>query len=533
MCDFQDHQPAPAPDDFDLELQPEGDGRRRSVAVELVEIAEEHYHLGVSPSHEHFAFRAEQPHIALMLGEGRQGLKSELARRFYETKKRTAPTQALTDALRVLEGNAENTTPEELHLRVAEREGDVYIDQADAAGTVFRISGGSWSKQATAPVKFRRTRLTKPLPNPVDHPEGAAGVIDLFEHLNVSEDDYRPVLAWLVATLIAPNIPHPVLALLAEQGTAKSTTTKRLVQMVDPSVVPFRVAPQGEEKWITAAVGSWVVAIDNASSISPWFSDALCRAVTGDGDVKRMLYSNNDLVVVQFRRCVIINGIDLGGLRGDLADRLLSVDLHRIREQDRRSESELNEAWDRSYPALFSALLDFSAAVHQQLPTVRLHHMPRMADFTRVLTAVDRVADKLGLPGPSAADRFTRRAERLAEDSLHSDPFIIGMLTLAGSGEIQSKTSGEILKMVEHAQEVDNLLWRPPRNWPGTARAVTGLLRRNAPQMLKTGWQVDDDAGRNKDGIIKWTIEKLTGAEASPLAPPLTSPQVRPAMISG
>ncbi len=68
--------------------------------------------------------------------------------------------------------------------------------------------------------------------------------------------------------------------------------------MVDPSVVPFRVAPQGEEKWITAAVGSWVVAIDNASSISPWFSDALCRAVTGDGDVKRMLYTNNDLVVV-------------------------------------------------------------------------------------------------------------------------------------------------------------------------------------------------------------------------------------------
>lgn len=521
MSVFQDHQPAPAPDNFELEDQAENQTPvKRSMAVELVELAEKHYQLGVSPSNDHFAFRADQPHLARMLREGRQGLRTELARRFYDTEGRAASQQALADALRILEGKAEDTTPENLHLRVAEHEGAIYIDRGDTAGTVFRITEGRWNIQFDAPVKYRRTQLTVELPEPVGHPRGAAGIMDLFNHLNVAEADHRPVLAWLVSTLIAPEVPHPVLALLAEHGTAKSTATRRLGQMVDPSAVQVRTAPQGEEKWLTTAAGSWVVGVDNASSIAPWFSDALCRAVTGDGDVKRRLYSDGDLTVVQFRRCIIINGIDLGGLRGDLADRLLAVDLHRILKKDRRAEEELNKAWDKDYPALFSSLLDFSAAVHDRLPTIKLERMPRMADFARILAAVDQVADELGMPGESAFDRFTRRAERLAEDSLHSDPFIMGVLELAATGEIKAKTSGEILGLVEQAKQSGEVSWtRPAKSWPRTPRAVTGLLKRHVPQMVNTGWIVDDDGGRNKDGIIKWTIEQERETAAPPPAP--------------
>ena len=41
------------------------------------------------------------------------------------------------------------------------------------------------------------------------------------------------------------------------------------------------------------------------------------RVLDGDGNVKRALYSDAGLAVVKFRRCVVINGIDLGALRGD------------------------------------------------------------------------------------------------------------------------------------------------------------------------------------------------------------------------
>ena len=63
------------------------------------------------------------------------------------------------------------------------------------------------------------------------------------------------------------GLPHPILTLFGEQGTAKSTLTKRLVSLVDPSPVPVRKPPKDGEAWISAAQGSYVVGLDNLSSI--------------------------------------------------------------------------------------------------------------------------------------------------------------------------------------------------------------------------------------------------------------------------
>lgn len=44
-------------------------------------------------------------------------------------------------------------------------------------------------------------------------------------------------------------------------------------------------------------------------------------------------------------------------------------------------------------------------------------------------------------------------------------------------------------------RSTDRLLerWRAPKGWPGNARAVTQLLRRQAPPMRKAGWTATDD----------------------------------------
>jgi hypothetical protein len=52
------------------------------------------------------------------------------------------------------------------------------------------------------------------------------------------------------------------------------------------------------------------VVLDNISGIPDWLSDALCRAVTGDGMVRRRLYENDDLTVLAFRRVVALTSID-------------------------------------------------------------------------------------------------------------------------------------------------------------------------------------------------------------------------------
>ena len=92
---------------------------------------------------------------------------ARLARRYFAENDRVAPQQALADACMVLEGYAAQETPQRVHLRVAEHDGVVYLDMGDTDANIIEIGDGAWRITNTAPVLFRRTRLTMAMPNPV------------------------------------------------------------------------------------------------------------------------------------------------------------------------------------------------------------------------------------------------------------------------------------------------------------------------------------------------------------------------------
>jgi hypothetical protein len=347
-------------------------------------------------------------------------------------------------------------------------------------------------------VVFKRTELTAPMPDP----ERGGDLHRLWDFINVAEPDRPIVLAFMVAALIQPDVPHTILAFIAEHGSAKSTTTKRVVSLTDPSVVPLRMPPRDIDTWITGANGSWVVALDNLSQIPDWLSDALCRAATGDGNVKRQLYTDTGLSVIQILRCVILNGIDMGGLNGDLTDRLILADLERITEADRRDETELKAEWLQAHPAILAGLLDLAAKVHHRLPTIRVDRLPRMADYAKVLACIDEIHHTEGL------QRYRERATHLVADSVASDPFIAAMQ--ARNYTCTNAKAATILAEVKPAQD------RPPQDWPKTARDVTTRLSRHAPALRALGWRVENDGGQNKSKATQWTITAPKAAGGSP-----------------
>jgi hypothetical protein len=228
-----------------------------------------------------------------------------------------------------------------------------------------------------------------------------------------------------------------------------------------------------------------------SGTVQAWLSDCLCRASTGDGSVKRALYTDHDVAVMAYRRCVFVNGVDLIVDRGDLAERVVVVDLRRV--QTRRPEDELAEAWDTARPGLLGALLDLAAAVHERLPAIHVDDLPRMADFAKVLAAVDEVQGTEGLK------RYRERSQRAAADTLDA-PFIAELVTRRYSAD--GETSAELLTYLRPTAPD----WRPPRGWPKNARAVTGLLTRHAPALRALGWEVDNDQGRNEQHATKWTV---------------------------
>lgn len=467
------------------------DTDKKSVAARLVAMAEERYLLGVSEDGEPFGADRARPHLAILLRAGKAGLRAELASRYFAETGTVAGGQALTDATLVLEGLAATRTPERLHLRVAEHRGTSYVDTGRTDGTIICIRAGTWSVTDAAPVRFLRTKLTAAMPLPPP-----TGDVDaLWDFINITVEDRPVLLAALIAALIQPDVPHPVLALFAEQGSAKSTTTRMLVDLIDPSPVALRQPPRDADSWVTAASGSWVVALDNLSAIPPWLSDSLCRAATGDGNVKRALYTDADLAVVKFRRCVIINGIDVGAVRPDLAERMAMIDLRRIERHMRQPEATMRQLWRTALPGILAGLLNLAATVHHRLETIVVDDAPRMADFGRVLACVDEVLSSDGLR------RYGSRSDQLSEDSLSGISFV-EQLRHRIREPLRSQSGADLLTLVTPTREH----WHRPKDWPRNGREVTSLLRRHAPALRRLGWAIDDDAARNHRNVLLWTI---------------------------
>jgi hypothetical protein len=454
----------------------EAGGKKPSAASRLVTLARDRYDLVTSEDGRPYAVAKDGPNLALPL-RGRAGLRQRIARLFTDTTGGEVPSQsALADALTVLEGVADATDPVPVHLRVGSAGDTIVVDLGTADGKCVTVSALGWQVAERSPVLFRRSGAMAPMPTPVLDGDGLAKLHGL---LNMDEPTFRQLVAWLVAAWI-PHIPHPVLTFKGEQGTGKSKTAQMVVNLIDPSPASKRSQPRDIKAWSAQAFNSWALCLDNVSTIPPWLSDTLCKAVTGDGIVDRALYTDDDVVVLSFRRVLAMTTIDAGALAGDLAERLLMLELQLIDADRRRTEEELDAAFEAVRPAVLGALLDLLASVLALLPSVRLETMPRMADFARVLAAVDQVQ------GWDTLSAYLATSANVATDALEGDPFGAAVAALVDQAGTWRGTAAQLLETLAAPGMV-----RPP-GWPKDATRAGGRLKRLAPLLRSIGITVDD-----------------------------------------
>ena len=463
----------------------EGDGRK-SQASQLVELARERYDLVMSEDGRPYGVAKGGPAIALPL-RGTRGLRTRLAAIYADTTRGTAPSQsALADALTVLEGYAARKDAVAVHLRIARHGDSVVLDLGTPDGRCVVIHPGSWRTESRSPVLFRRTALTSAMPEPVRDGDGLAALAGL---LNTTDATFRLLAGWMISALI-PEIPHPILAFKGEQGTGKTTAARCVVQVIDPSPAPLRTAPRDVKQWVVVAAASWAVCLDNVNAISSWLSETLCRAVTGDGNVDRALYTDDDVIVLAFRRVVMMTSIDAGQLDGDLAERLLLIELQPMKDGDRRTDAELTEAYSAAQSSILVSLLDLTARVLAKLPEIHPDSMPRMADFARVLAALDKVMEQ---DGWDTLGTYATAADTIAADVLEGDQF--GKAVVAHVRDQASRswkgTASQLLELI--------MPDKPPKNWPKDATRAGGRLKRIAPLLRQAGISFDDSE-RQPDG---------------------------------
>jgi hypothetical protein len=433
-----------------------------------------------------------------------KGFKLWLTRRFFEETKGAPNSEALQSALNVIQARAHFNAPErEVHTRVGGLNGRLYLDLGDETWRAVEVDATGWRVVDTPPVRFRRASGMRSLPIPVR----GGSIQALRSFLNVrSDEDFVLLVAWML-TCLRDCGPYPVIVLSGEQGSAKSTFSAILRALLDPNTAPLRALPREDRDLFIAATNGHVLAFDNVSGLPGWISDTLCRLATGGGFAVRQLYSDQDEVLFDAARPMILNGIEDIVTRPDLADRALFLTLEAIPEERRRPEQELWDAFETERPRILGVLLDAVAKGLAELPSTRLEKLPRMADFALWATACETAL----WPAGTFWSAYCDNRDEAVDGVIEADPIAAAVRAMVAT---QTEWIGTASELLSALAGLAGERVAKAKTWPDSPRSLGGRLRRAATFLRKIGIDIGfEREGRTRTRTIRIAT---TGKPASP-----------------
>jgi hypothetical protein len=375
-----------------------------------------------------------------------------------------------------------NTLPVlEVHHRVAPGEnGQIFVDLRNDAHTVIEVDKNGYRRHdfvSEFPL-FYRTPGMIPLPDPV----GSAPNIGLLrDFLNLRSDgDWRLLIVFIVYSL-RPFGPYVILVVAGIAGSSKSTFSRLVRMLIDPSSVSTQALPKSIADLMITAKNSHLLVFDNVRKLSVELSDAFCRIATGGGYRTRTLYTDDEETLIHVTKPCILNGIVAS--QPDLVSRCILMDLPTI--TIRRTEEELNSKFAASRPAIFAGLMDALSKTLTELDNVTEAPTARMADFARFGMAVERA---LSWPKGSFNAAFEQNQQEQMTNSLGDDPLAAAMRTLVRTemevGTSYAKSPTALLQVLaEYAPQAK----LNSNAWPQSPHSLSKRLKKMEPALRACG----------------------------------------------
>ena len=379
--------------------------------------------------------------------------------------------------------------------RVGMKDGKIYIDLGNSENEFVEVDEDGYRIIKSPPLIFLRHEDALPLPKP-DQSVAKEQVMQLQDFLNCRDpNNFKLVVCYLIHLFFPENYDggKVILALDGQAGSAKSTFTKIIKSLVDPSSNDLLSTPQSIKELYLYAKSQWVLTFDNMSAISQALSDALCRLSTGTGYSARQLYSDDDLISFKLKRCIIINGISDYMKREDVIDRCLMFNLPVI--SYRVTEAQFWQDFESKKSEIFSALLNILSGTMKMLPKAYVNENFRMADFAKIGQAVELYMGWQSREEDDFCTIYKRNLQKMASDNLHQNVISSSLLhflkTKFGKLEYGFKfkmTPHELFKALRN-QNVLKDFANP--EFPNDASAFSKELINNlAPTFQKVGIKI-------------------------------------------
>jgi hypothetical protein len=395
---------------------------------------------------------------------------------------------------------------------VAEHQKTIYLDLCDEDWRVVRISSEGWEliDATAAPVRFTRSKGMGRLPVPEKSLEPSFTLEPLRELLNLgkteeeNERSFRLILAWLMQALRGRG-PYPVLVLLGERGSAKSTAARILRSLVDPSTVPLRTMPRNPHDLYIDATSSWTISLDNISSLPKWLSDTLCMIATGGGFSTRQLFTDREQELFEAMRPVILNGITDVVTADDLVQRSLIVRLPAIQKGGYRTERAIQQDLEAARPKILGALLDAAVEGLRRVDSVEVLAMPRMGDFASWAAACE---EALGSEPGTFMKALGASDEEGAQQALEASPLAEPLYELARANP--KGWEGTATELLGRLRDFADEELQHTKEWPKAANVLSSRLSRLAPLFREAGTLSIEQLSRaDARGTKRWSVRPL------------------------
>lgn len=319
---------------------------------------------------------------------GSEAFKTWLCYVYWQTYGRAISRESVSAAINVLaakascEGKQHYLFNRVASVRDEQRQlKEIWLDMADSSNQAIKVTVVGWEVVTNPPILFRRYPHQQPLfiPDPSATVQDAWRILD-FMNIDDDQSNRLMIMVAIISYLIA-DIPHPLLMVSGPQGSCKSAMGILIKKAIDPSITELLEVPKDRAELILQLEQNWITIHDNLTLIPGWMSDAYCRAVTGGSQMRRKLYTDADSVIAQFKRPIIINGINSGATKGDLLDRSIPIVTPPMPTEKRKEESVIISQFNAALPLILGGFLAVLVEALRIYPTVDQKTLQRLADF--------------------------------------------------------------------------------------------------------------------------------------------------------
>lgn len=424
-------------------------------------------------------------------------MKNFIRLRYYNKTGKTIGREAVTEVVDQLEAEALFTSPEEeVHVRVAGYDGDVYYDLGQPDGTIVKTSPTGWTLVREALVRFHR-------PNGFTDqvtPARDGNLDDLRELLQLDMKNWVLLLAFLIISL-KPAHPYMALLLSGGHGSGKSKISELVKRIIDPNALEKFRLPKDEHTLVIQAAMAWMLVYDNTSAVRWDLSDALCAMLTGGGFSTRKYYTDDEQRMFKNARPAIINGIGEFASQHDLLDRSIAIKLPPMPAGTRMTEKAINTRFEAILPGVLGCLFDIVSVALRRFDEVEPPTTVRMADAAQWLIAAEPAT---GLPEGTFLRALEASVKEITIENTINHPLVLAILKLLDHGGPERAFEGS---MGELHDKLKDQYGRLGPQMPQTASHLSNALQRLAHGMAEIGIKVEMQQRTNRARPVRIWIE--------------------------